>query len=286
MIWLELSIRVPWEYVEPISYLFGRYGRGLSMENAEDGVVLLRTYLPNTSKQRMVRIEVGVHLVSVLQPLGELEVRDLKETDWENSWKEHFTLLNVGRRLVVKPSWIDYEGAGDEVVIELDPGMAFGTGYHPTTRMCLEILEGLIQPGMNVLDLGTGSGILAIAAAKLGAASVLALDIDPIAVRSARKNVRSIGLMNKIRLARGTLPHKLAQEGGFDLALANISSRVLEDKVAYLREALKPGGLLLASGVIQKQQRALNDTIIKLGFSHVKIKSIEDWVAMVLSRVG
>ena len=286
MIWRELSIKVPWEYVEPISYLFGRYGRGLSMQNAEDGVVLLRTYLPDTSKQRMVRIEVGVHLVNVLHPLGELEVRELKETDWENSWKEHYALLSIGSRLVIKPSWIDYKGAGEEVVIELDPGMAFGTGYHPTTRMCLEILEGLIQPGMNVLDLGTGSGILAIAAAKLGAASVLALDIDPIAVRSARKNVRAIGLMNKIRLTRGTLPHKMAQEGGFDLALANISSRVLKDKAIYLRQALKPGGLLLASGLIQNQQRALNDAMIKMGFSHVKIQNMEDWVAMVLSRVG
>ena len=294
MIWQELSIKVPWEYMEPISYLFSRYGRGLSMENAADDLVLLRTYLPSTSKRRLARIEVGINLVRILQPFGELAIKELEEADWENAWKAHFTLLKVGTRLMIKPSWIDYEASPDEVVIELDPGMAFGTGYHPTTKMCLEALEGLIRPGMEVLDLGTGSGILTIAAARLGAASVLALDVDPTAVKAARKNFRASGLMSKaspltaqaprVRLARGTLPHRLFHGACFDLAMANISARVIQEMAPYLWQSLKPRGMLIASGIIQKQQGELEEALTKAGFSHLKTYNIEDWVALLLSR--
>jgi len=232
----------------------------------------------------MARIQVGVNLVRVIQPLGELAVKELEDADWENAWKAHFSLLKIGSRLVVKPSWIDYEAGRDEVVIGLDPGMAFGTGYHPTTRMCLEAFEGLVRPGMEVLDLGTGSGILAIAAARLGAASVLALDVDPTAVKVAKRNFRASGLMSVVCLARGTLPHPLAQEGHFDLAIANISARVICDMAPHLWHALKPGGLLIASGIIQKQQQELEETLINRGFSHLKTYALEDWVALLLSR--
>ncbi len=294
MIWQELSVKVPQEYVEPISYLFNRYGRGLSVEHAGDGLVLLRTYLPSTSKRRLARIEVGVNLVRTLQPMSELEVKELKEADWENAWKAHFSLLKIGTNLVIKPSWISYEAGRDEVVIELDPGMAFGTGYHPTTRMCLEALEGLVRPGMKVLDLGTGSGILAIAAARLGAEQVLALDVDPTAVKAARKNFTLCGLMSRasparaqpqrVRLARGTLPHRLALEGYFDLATANITARVIQEKAPHLWQALKPGGLLIASGIIQKQQSEVEETLARVGFTHLKTHNMEDWEALLLSR--
>ena len=283
--WQEISILAPQEYVEPISYLFSRYGRGLSMEDAGDGRVLLKTYLPHTSRRRLARIEVGINLIRILQPMGELEVKELEEADWETAWKDHYSLLKVGHRLVVKPSWIHYEAGPDEVVIDLDPGMAFGTGYHPTTKMCLEALEGVLQPGMCVLDLGTGSGILTIAAAKLGAASVVALDIDPTAVRVARKNLRACGLTRQVCLGRGTLPHRLAPEGRFDLAMANINAKTIKERAPYLLQALKPGGILLASGFIEEQQGALNESLINLGFSHLNRRNLEDWVALLLARV-
>ena len=285
MIWQELSTRVPWEYVEPISYLFSRYGHGLSMENIGDNLVLLRTYLPNTSKRRLARIEVGVNLVRTLYPGGELVINQLKEADWENAWKAHFTLLKVGKRLVIKPSWIPYEPEASEVVIELDPGMAFGTGYHPTTKMCLEALEDLMQPGMEVLDLGTGSGILAIAAARLGAASILALDIDPTAVKAARSNFRASGTgIKRLRLVRGSLPHPLAQDGRFDLAMANISAKIIQDRAPYLHQVLKPGGILIASGIINKQRQELTGTLTAAGLAPVTTYEAEDWVALLLSR--
>ena len=284
MIWQELSIKAPWEYVEPISYLFNRYGHGLSMEDAGDDLVHLRTYLPSTSKRRLARIEVGVNLVRILQPMGELVVQPLEEADWESAWKAHFSLLKVGRRLVIKPSWIAYEPGPEDVVIELDPGMAFGTGYHPTTNMCLEALERLVQPGDRVLDLGTGSGILTIATSRLGAASVLALDIDPVAVTAARKNFKASRLAGEVRISRGTLPHRLAQDEGFELAVANISAKVIQSKAAYILQALKPGGVLIASGIIQKQQQELEETLINAGFSHLDTHTVDDWAALVLSR--
>ena len=270
MLWQELSIQVPPEYVEPVSYLFGRYGLGLSVETIGDGLVLLRTYLPNTSRRRMARIEVGVNLVRSIEPMGELQVKEIEEADWESAWKAHFTLLNVGRRLVIKPSWIEYEPRPDDVVIELDPGMAFGTGYHPTTRMCLEALENLVRPGMRVLDLGTGSGILTIAAAKLGASPIVALDTDPIAVKVARRNLRACGLTTEAQLARGSLPHRLAPDGRFDLAMANITLRVIQEAAPYLWRSLRPGGALLASGIIEDQRADLEERLESTGFSRVE----------------
>ena len=275
---------MPREYVEPVSYLFGRYGHGLSVEETGDQFVILRTYLTSTSNQRRARIEVGINLVRVLRPMGELEIRNLDSSDWENAWKAHFSLLKIGRRLVIKPSWIDYVANLADVVIELDPGMAFGTGYHPTTKMCLVAMDELLRPGMKVLDLGTGSGILSIAAAKLGVSSVLALDIDPTAVKVAKKNFKSVGLMSQVGLARGTLPHSLAREGSFDLAVANISAKAIDMNASELHAALKPGGTLIASGFIRDQQPEIEAILLNRGFGNLKSYSEEDWVALVISR--
>lgn len=144
MAWQELSIRVPYEYVEPVSYLFSRYGRGLSMERepaqkqAGTDLVLMRTYLPANSRQRLARIEVGLKLIAILEPMEGLIITPVpEEQDWQSQWRSHFDLLRVGRQLVIKPTWIEYEEQPGDVLIELDPGMAFGTGYHPTTYTCL-----------------------------------------------------------------------------------------------------------------------------------------------------
>lgn len=294
MLWNELSIEVPQEYVEPISYLFSRYGRALSVEKANNDLVLLKTYLPSTSKRNLARIEVGVNLVRVLEPMREMEIKEVKDEDWETAWKTHFNLLKVGKKMAIKPSWIAYHPAPDEVIIELDPGLAFGTGYHPTTKMCLEALEELIQPDSEVLDLGTGSGILTIAAAKLGAKEVLALDVDPIAVKAARKNLKAVGLLTRasgpknpvqqIRLAKGTLPHSLAKENSSNLVVANISAKVIQGKAQQIMDALKPGGTLLVSGFIENQCQELKDVLLGAGFCHNKTYRTDDWVALLLSK--
>jgi ribosomal protein L11 methyltransferase len=287
MTWQELSITVPHEYVEPISYLFDRYGHGLSMELQGPNQVLLRTYLQDSSRYRLARIEVGVKLASLLQPLGELTLRPLaKDEDWQNSWKAHFTLLRVGQRLVIKPSWIAYEAQPGDVVIDLDPGLAFGTGYHPTTYTCLTALEALVQPGMTVLDLGTGSGILTIAAVKLGAGRVTAVDIDPQAARAARQNFRRTGILEQVTLLKGSLPHPQVPLQHFDLAAANISARAVKERAASILEALKPGGRLIASGIIQDQAPEVRAALLEAGFSAIEDWPREDWTTLVCRRPG
>ena len=280
MAWQEISIAVPHEFVEPISYLFSRYGRVLSMESDGPDRVMLRTFLPTTSRQRLARIEVGVKLVSLLEPLGDLIVKEVAEQDWQNSWKSHFNLLKIGRRMVIKPSWIDYEKEPGEVVIEIDPGMAFGTGYHPTTYTCLQALEQWVGTGVSVLDLGTGSGILSIAALGLGADRVVALDIDSQAVRAARQNFRRTGTSKRVTLAQGSLPHGATGTSKFDLAIANISARAICDRAPFICSTLSPQGVLIASGMITDQKKEVVDAFQGLGYALIQEWSRDDWITL------
>ena len=282
MTWHELSILVPYEYVEPISYLFDRYGHGMSIEIQDQKEVLLRTYLPSTSTQRLAHIEVGVKLARLLESIGDLEVRALTDDeDWQNSWKSHFSLLKLGQNLVIRPSWVDYEPQEDEIVIDLDPGLAFGTGYHPTTYTCLEILERLIKPNFAVLDVGTGSGILAVAAAKLGAREVLALDTDPVAVKSAKQNFQRSKLGDQVIAAQGSVPHKLAIDSYYDLVMANISARAISERAESLTPILKPGGYLIASGIISDQRDTAEAGLKSSGFTILEACIKEDWVTLI-----
>ncbi|MQG46193.1 MAG: 50S ribosomal protein L11 methyltransferase, partial [SAR202 cluster bacterium] len=283
MVWQELSITVPHEYVEPISYLFGRYGKGVSTELAGEGKVLLRTYLTTGSRQRMARIDVGVRLVGAIEPIGDLEIRELPEDeDWMESWKSHFRILHIGKRLVIKPTWLEVEfnASQDDIVIEIDPGIAFGTGYHPTTDTCLQAMEQHIAPGMTVLDLGTGSGILTIAAIKLGAGLVTALDIDSQAVTAARRNFKRLGINKQVRLGQGSVPHPTAPAGDFDLAVANISARGVADRCPFILTALKPGALFIASGLLNTQKEEVAAVVEPLGFSLISEWPQEEWTTL------
>ena len=283
MAWQELSITVPHEYVEPISYLFSRYGNGVSTELAGEGKVLLRTYLTTESRQRMARIDVGVRLVGAIEPIEDLEIRELPEDeDWMESWKSHFRILRIGKRLVIKPTWLelDFTASPDDIVIEIDPGIAFGTGYHPTTDTCLQAMEQHIAPGMTVLDLGTGSGILTIAAIKLGAGLVTALDIDSQAVTAARRNFRRLGINKQVRLGQGSVPHPTAPAGDFDLAVANISARGVADRCPFILTALKPGALFIASGLLNTQKEEVAAVVEPLGFSLISEWPQEEWTTL------
>jgi len=283
VVWQELSITVPHEYVEPISYLFGRYGKGVSTELAGEGKVLLRTYLTTGSRQRMARIDVGVRLVGAIEPIGDLEIRELPEDeDWMESWKSNFGILRIGKRLVIKPTWLelDFTASPDDIVIEIDPGIAFGTGYHPTTDTCLQAMEQHIAPGMTVLDLGTGSGILTIAAIKLGAGLVTALDIDSQAVTAARRNFKRLGINKQVRLGQGSVPHPTAPAGDFDLAVANISARGVADRCPFILTALKPGALFIASGLLNTQKEEVAAVVEPLGFSLISEWPQEEWTTL------
>src|SRR5881275_37291 len=215
MNWLELSVEVDPEAVEPVSELFARlgYNSGVVVEQAAPDVqaeqdswdelqymemdpnrpISVRTYLPveKGTQEKRENIEQALWHLGRMRPVGELHVRECKEEDWANAWKAFYGIQRLGKHIVIKPSWLDYTTKEGDTVLDLDPGMAFGTGLHPTTRLCLVALEEHMRPGARALDLGTGSGILAIAAAKLGGpdAHVVALDTDGVAVEAALQNV-------------------------------------------------------------------------------------------------
>ena len=283
LVWQELSITVPHEYVEPISYLFGRYGKGVSTELAGDGQVLLRTYITTGARQRMARIDVGVRLVGSIEPIGDLIVRELPEDeDWMNSWKSHFKILRIGQHLVIKPTWIDLETdiSPDDIIIELDPGIAFGTGYHPTTATCLEAMEQNVSTGMTIMDLGSGSGILTIAGIKLGAEQAIALDIDGQAVSAARRNFRRLGINKQVKLGQGSVPHPTAAPKSIDLAVANISARGVVDRCPFILTALKPGALFIASGLLKTQKKEVDNALSPLGFSLISEWPQDEWMTL------
>jgi len=286
MSWHELSITVPFEYVEPVSYLFERYGYGLSVEIRPGDHAILRSYLPSLSRQRLAHIEVGIKLASSVAELGELQISPLgADEDWRDSWKQHFTLLRVGKNLVIKPSWIKYEQQPGDVVIDLDPGLAFGTGYHPTTYSCLEALEELIRPGHTLLDVGTGSGVLTIAAAKLGAAHITAVDIDGHAVRAAQKNFRRTGISDRVAAESGSIPNSVTRGRSYDVAVANISARGIRLVSPAIPDLLASDGVFIASGVIVDQYDEAVSAISDAGLQVDEVRQRDDWLT-ILCRHG
>src|SRR5690348_16716439 len=247
MHWLELTVQTHPEAVESVSELLNRYTTGgvaieepieLIDEGQEYRVltgqpVKVHAYLPIDGKEEQTRQQVarGLWHLSSLGPqfVGDLQTRVVHEEDWANAWKDYYHVTHIGQRLVIRPSWREYTPRNDEVVLELDPGMAFGTGLHPTTRMCLEQVERRTRPGMHVLDVGTGSGILALAAAKLGASSVYCIDNSSVAVESAAANAAVNGLSERVQVVLGVLddPEAAHLASRYDLVLANIIARVI-----------------------------------------------------------
>jgi ribosomal protein L11 methyltransferase len=286
--WLEVSIRADGEAAEAVSEVLNRYGRGGAVVSAdfedelgETAVVTVKTYLPLDEEGLKTKrcIEEALWHLSQIYPLPAPEFRELTEDDWANAWKKHYHVQRIGQRIVIKPPWQEHVPQPDEVVIELDPGMAFGTGLHPTTRMCLQALEEHLKPGAKVLDLGTGSGILAIAAAKLGAGSVLALDSDPLAVKAARANVWANGVQNLVAVEHGSLDKATEK---FELVLVNILARVIIELAGQgLVDRVRPTGLVIAAGIIEDQEAEVTAALREQGLEIVERRQEKDWVTLV-----
>lgn len=315
--WLELSVTADHEAVEAVSEILARAAPGgTSVEPAfelvDDGLgarvdlarpALVRAHLPvrdpaaARSATREAENALGHLQAFGLRPIGALRARLVREADWANTWKAHFPVLRVGRRIVIRPSWRRYRRQPDDVVITLDPGMAFGTGLHPTTRLCLAAIEAIADGGrlaaapqdraagrgVRVLDVGCGSGILSIAAARLGAASVLAVDTDPIAVDATRANARRNRLTRRIRAREGSAP---SGEGPFDLVLANLIASLLITLADGLVTDLRPGGALVASGIFADREADVVVAFDARGLSVVRRWTEGDWVALELHRPG
>lgn len=218
-------------------------------------------------------------------------VRQVDDEDWANAWKQYFKPLRISERLTIKPTWEDYEPSPEEIILELDPGMAFGTGTHATTALCLRTLEKVVKPGDEVIDVGTGSGILSIAAAKLGARHVLALDLDPVAVSSATGNAKLNRLEQRITVAQSDLLQALrtgrTEDGGklgvtlpVQVVVANILAEIILLFVEDVYQALQPGGTYIASGIIKSKQADVEQALASCGFLVQERYEETDWVAI------
>jgi ribosomal protein L11 methyltransferase len=269
MEWAEISIQTTHEATEAVAEIFHGLGTsGVVIEDPElinsyrrsgawdycdipevkdTATVTVRAYLPVDDaldgKLRLLEARVAdLVRYDIDKGRGRISWREVKEEDWANAWKEHFHPVRIGERLVIKPSWEEYAAGDGELVIELDPGMAFGTGTHATTAMGLRLLEEVVRPGDTVFDIGTGSGILAVAAAKLGAATVRAVDLDPVAVRVAGENVAANAVGDRVTVVAGDL--LTGFEGKADVIIANIVAdviiRLVPDVPSRLKDAASP----------------------------------------------
>jgi ribosomal protein L11 methyltransferase len=294
--WLEISVQVDdEETTKAICELFDHYGEGgavqeqilLGKDEARSHIpppVTVKTYLPlkGVDDERRYALEKGLSFLAKLYPLSAPQFRELQEEDWANAWKAHFQPQRIGQHLVFKLAEQDFSPVEDDIVMNLEPGMAFGTGLHPTTRMCLVCLEHYLRVGDRVLDMGTGSGILAIAAARLGAGGVLALDNDPVAVRAARRNVSLNSLANVIEVQEGSLAYLTETSSPL---LDGIAVNILAEVIANMMEKgltshLKSGAWLIAGGIVEAAETMLRAMFEKCGMQINARHQEKDWVTL------
>ncbi len=299
MKWLEISLTLDNELAEAVADLLSRYspqGVAISsqvhpsatLENDLHGVVNVRAYLTvdEDLKVKQAAIEEGLWHLGQIMPIPDPSCRFLEDEDWQDAWREHYEPIPVGRRLLVLPAWVK-PPEGERLPIILDPGMAFGSGTHPSTRLCLLALDKYLRPGYHVVDLGCGSGILSIAAARLGAGKILALDIDPKAVQITRENLKRNHITDRVTVNVGSLPelHAVIQDQGLKLqfVMANILAPTLEKMIkAGLTKTIYPNGTLVLSGILDVQVESLATLCEQFGLSVFDILGEGDWRALLL----
>ena len=294
-------MRADGESAEAIAEVLERFGhQGVSLE--QDGIppdtwdesevpppqyLILRAYFPddNQLEDKKSQLQTALAHMRLMYPMPEPEYKVLEADDWAEAWKAHYQPLRIGERLLIRPLWIAVELEPNDIEISLDPGMAFGTGTHPTTQLCLEALERLIEPAQDVLDLGSGSGILSIAAAKLGARRVLALDIDPIAVDTTADNARANGVADRVIAEQGSLENVLGSARRFDLVIVNILARVILQMIEQaLGTLVRPGGRAIFSGIINSQLDEVEAALLRTGLQPYARKQQGDWMLIEARR--
>lgn len=305
--WLEVSLNVNGELAEAVAEVLGRFApNGVAMEievqgfrpdgqGIPSGNIRVCAYLPldESLEEKRNQLEQALWYLSRIQPLPEPTYRTIQESDWSEAWKKHYHPILIGERLVIVPAWLE-NPTPERLAVTLDPGMAFGTGTHPTTQLCLQWLEALLTPiaedftHRTMIDVGCGSGILSIAAVKLGVNRALAVDTDAIAVRSSRENAQANGIAEQIEVGLGSVEE--IRQGKFslqkaDIVVANILAPVilqlLEDGLA---ELVVQDGLLILSGILSGQQAEIEAALKQHGFIPVSCRKEGDWVALLGRR--
>lgn len=299
--WVEVSLQVNGEAAEAIAQELQKWcHQGVSIEQADieagnydDGDVpppeslIIRGYFPNDAdgEEKRLQIERTLGYMNMMLPMPKANWKIVADEDWADSWKKHYKPVRLGQRILVRPLWIDVELQENDIEIALDPGMAFGTGTHPTTQLCLEALERIVTPSIDVLDLGCGSGILSIAAAKLGAKKVIGVDIDELAVKATIENAQQNGVAEKIKAHQGGLDTVITSARRYDLIVVNILAKIIiamcDEK---LGDTVRPGGKAIFSGVLESQTEAVEAALRETGLEPTARYQQGDWMLIEAKR--
>ncbi len=299
--WYEVSLVLNGELAEAVSEVLGRYVEGgvavesnVKYNDAEDegtpyGPVRIFGYLPVDAdlEEKRQKLEENLWYLGRIQEIPKPIYTPIEDQDWMNSWKAHYKPIQIGERLMIVPSWIELD-TGNRVALRIDPSMAFGTGTHPTTQLCLEMVEKYTSIGMSVMDVGCGSGILSIGAIKLGAASALGVDIDPLSIKATLENAEMNQVSDRVRVEQGSVTEILSGQFGqtqAPLVLANILAPVIIRLFqAGLHQLVAPGGTLVLSGILDHQADEVRKAAEACGLVFVEQRQSLDWVALVFSR--
>lgn len=307
--WIEVTIKTTTEAVEPITNILYEQGAGGAViedpkdflfqkkneldwdyveeevfkKNEEDDV-LIKTYV-SEEKNVMEFVEIIKQKVLGLKDFGIdigegiVSLDQVNEADWANAWKAYYKPTKVGQRVVVKPTWEDYAMQDGDLIIELDPGMAFGTGTHETTSMCIRELEKYVNKDSKVFDIGCGSGILAIAAAKLGAKEVVAVDLDEVAVKVAKENVLENKVEKSVSVMHGNLTDVIKDKA--DVIVANIIADIIKILAKDVQNFMKEDAIFISSGIILDKVEEVKESLIENGFEIVEVQKLGEWSAIV-----
>ncbi|PIC87888.1 50S ribosomal protein L11 methyltransferase [Sporosarcina sp. P20a] len=311
MKWSEVSVHTTHEATEAVANILHEAGAsGVVIEDSEEPGkervdqygeiyaldkddfpsegVIIKAYLPvnsfinETVENLELEIE-GLRQFSLNPGRFTIGITEVDEEDWANSWKQYFHPVKISKRFTIVPTWEEYTPVeSDELIIELDPGMAFGTGTHPTTVLCLQALEKYLEPGQTIVDVGTGSGVLAIGAALLGAKHITALDLDEVAVRAAQENVTYNHADDRITVLKGNLLESIEEPP--DMIIANILAEVIMSFSKDAYQLVKPGGLFITSGIIGAKRDEVRNDLTAQGFEIVETVLMEDWVAIIARK--
>ncbi|WP_045510478.1 50S ribosomal protein L11 methyltransferase [Bacillus amyloliquefaciens] len=311
MKWSEISIHTTHEAVEPISNILHEAGASgvviedplhlmkerenvygeiyqLDPNDYPDEGVIVKAYLPINSflGETVDGIKETINnllLYDIDLGRNKITISEVNEEEWATAWKKYYHPVKISEKFTIVPTWETYTPVHtDELIIEMDPGMAFGTGTHPTTVLCIQALERIVQKGDRVIDVGTGSGILSIAAAMLKAESVHAYDLDPVAVESARLNVKLNKVSDTAEVKQNNLLDGIT--GEHDVIVANILAEVILRFTSQAYDLLKDGGHFITSGIIGQKKQEVKEALEKAGFTIIEILSMEDWVSIIAKK--